>query len=73
MAEPGSLSDQPCSFCEVTTSGGNVHPLLSWGRGVCCPQIQERRHSTEAGHCATVPLVWRPLTYSHTHLPSDGQ
>lgn len=25
-AEPGSLSNQPCSFSEVTTSGGAVHP-----------------------------------------------
>lgn len=25
-AEPGSLSNQPCSFSEVTTSGGDVHP-----------------------------------------------
>lgn len=72
MAEPGSLSDQPCSFYEVTTSGGNVHPLLSWGRRVCCPQIQERRHSTETGLCNCPSRVETP-TYSHTHLPSDGQ
>lgn len=25
-AEPGFLNNQPCSFCEVTTSGGDVHP-----------------------------------------------
>lgn len=66
MAEPGSLSDQPCSFCEVTTSGGNVHPLLSWGRSVCCPHIQERRHSIKAGRCATVPPVETPNLLSHS-------
>lgn len=48
-AEPGSLSNQPCSFCEMTTSGGDVHPLLSWGRSTCCPHIQERSHFTDVG------------------------
>lgn len=30
-AEPGSLGHQPCSSCEVNSSGGDGHPVLNTG------------------------------------------